>query len=108
MDRISPAEFLWLTLRRIANVWIGPIHRPSGSGSFELTSWLSWIVGSFRAISIPSERVDHSPGSLPFTYYFFAYMPRYRQPIDWILVVLAAPRFGAGLYPILRRNGPSG
>ncbi len=97
-----PAEFLWLTLQRIANVWIGPIHRPLGIPPVLGLTILA-ILGlwrSFRAISIPQRAALIIPlVTYPFTYYFFAYMPRYRQPIDWILVVLAGAAVWSWLAP---------
>lgn len=87
-----PDEFLWLTMRRIANVWIGPLHRPSGIPAV-LGLTLLALLGlwwTFPALTTPQRAVLIIPlAAYPLTYYFVAYMPRYRMPIDWILLILA-------------------
>jgi len=87
-----PAEFTWLSLRRIANVWVGPLHRLSGIPAV-LTLTILALLGlwrSFPAISVPQRAALIIPlATYPLVYYFVAYMPRYRLPIDWILLILA-------------------
>lgn len=87
-----PAEFLWLTLRRIANVWVGPLHRPLGLPTVLGLTILALLglCRSFPTLSIPQRAALIIPlAAYPLTYYFVAYMPRYRLPIDWILFILA-------------------
>lgn len=89
---IHSAEFLWLILQRIANVWVEPIHRPLGIPAVLGLTILA-LLGlwrSFLALSIPQRAALVIPlAGYPLTYYFVAYMPRYRMPIDWILLILA-------------------
>jgi hypothetical protein len=90
--RAHPSEFLSLTLQRFANLWGGPLHRPqAASGVMLLTLlavWGLWL--NFRTLRIPQRAALIIPlATYPLIYYFVAYMPRYRAPIDWILFVLA-------------------
>jgi hypothetical protein len=41
-------------------------------------------------------RAPRSPPDLPLIYYVVAYMPRYREPMDRILMILAAAAFTGG------------
>jgi hypothetical protein len=96
------AEFLSLTLRRIANVWVGPIHRPIGIPAVLGLTILA-LLGlwrSFPALSIPQRAALIIPlVTYPLTYYFVAYMPRYRMPMDWILLMLAGAAVWGWLMP---------
>jgi len=97
-----PAGFVWLTLRRIANVWVGPLHRPSGIPAVLALTILA-LLGlwrSFPALSIPQRAalIIHL-AAYPLVYYFVAYMPRYRLPIDWILLILAGTAAWSWLMP---------
>lgn len=91
--RVHPAEFLWLTAQRFANLWAGPIHRPVDQFSGVLTLTGLAIVGGFvawRSGTIPQRAAFLIPlATYPLIYYLVAYMPRYRIPIDWILYILA-------------------
>ena len=88
-----PAEFLRLTARRFANLWAGPLHRPLVDSPGVLALTLLAIVGAWRSfprITIPQRAAFLIPlATYPLIYYFVAYMPRYRIPIDWILYILA-------------------
>jgi hypothetical protein len=98
----NPAEFLRLTLRRIANVWVGPLHRPLGIPAVLALTILA-LVGlwrSFPALSIPQRAALIIPlATYPLIYYFVAYMPSYRLPIDWILLMLAGAAAWSWLMP---------
>jgi 4-amino-4-deoxy-L-arabinose transferase-like glycosyltransferase len=110
-----PAQSLWLTAQRFANLWAGPLHRPmeDSRGVLTLTllaivgAWLSFptllaIVGawlSFPRITVPQRAAFLIPlATYPLIYYIVAYMPRYRIPIDWILYTLA----GAAVWALMR------
>jgi hypothetical protein len=90
--RENPGEFLWLTVRRAANLWLGPIHQPRDMIPVStltllaiLGAWLSW-----PRLSVPQRAVWIIPLlTFPLVYYIVVYMPRYRSPIDWILFTLA-------------------
>jgi 4-amino-4-deoxy-L-arabinose transferase-like glycosyltransferase len=97
-----PAEFLGLTLRRIANVWVGPLHRPSGIPEVLVLTILA-LLGlrrSFPTLSIPQRAALIIPlAAYPLIYYIVAYMPSYRQPIDWVLLILAGAAVWSWLMP---------
>jgi hypothetical protein len=96
--RNNTARFATLTLRRIANVWIGPIHRPLRDVAGVLALTCLAIVGLWRSwprITIPQRAALLIPLiTYPLVYYFVAYMPRYRIPLDWILYILAGAAIG--------------
>ena len=98
--RSHPGEFLWLTARRAANLWLGPIHRPRDMIPFSaltllavLGAWLGWT-----RLSVPQRAAIIIPlVAYPLVYYIVVYMPRYRSPIDWILFALAGTLVGGWL-----------
>jgi hypothetical protein len=48
----------------------------------------AWLT--FPALSVPQRAAVLIPLlAFPLVYYVMAYMPRYREPIDWIFMVLA-------------------
>ena len=91
--RRNPVRFATLTLRRFTNVWIGPIHRPLKDVLGVLALTLLAIAGLWRSwpkITIPQRAALVMPLiTFPLVYYFVAYMPRYRIPLDWVLYILA-------------------
>jgi hypothetical protein len=91
--RTHPAEFLWLTAQRFANLWVGPLHRPVEDYRGVLALTVFAILGAWRSfpwITIPQRAALLIPlGTYPLIYYIVAYMPRYRIPLDWILYILA-------------------
>lgn len=92
----NPGEFLKLSVGRFINLWAGPPHRPLEALKVcvltLLALWGAWRT--FPRLFIPQRAVFLIPLlTFPVIYYFVAYMPRYRVPIDWILFILA----GAGL-----------
>ena len=95
--RTNPGDFFLLTLQRFANLWAGPLHRPkAAAGVFALTIlafWGAWRT--FPSLTIPQRAAILIPlATYPIIYYFVAYMPRYRVPIDWILFILAGAAVG--------------
>jgi hypothetical protein len=91
--RANPAEFLLLTSQRIANIWVGPLNRSVRDVIGVLSLTLLAIAGAWRSfprITIPQRAAFLIPlATYPLIYYFVAYLPRYRIPIDWILYILA-------------------
>jgi hypothetical protein len=91
--RAHPAKFLWLTAQRFANLWAGPLHRPVEDALGVLALTVLAIMGawlSFPRITVPQQAAFLIPlATYPLIYYIVAYMPRYRIPIDWILLTLA-------------------
>jgi hypothetical protein len=87
----SPSDFLRLTVLRFGNVWAGPLYAPaSAAGVLSIT--LAAFFGLWRIyprLSIPQRAIFIIPlATYPLIYYFVAYMPRYRIPIDWLLFIL--------------------
>ena len=90
--RAHPGEFLSLTLQHFANFWGVPLHRPRAVSGVMLLTLLAagglWL--NFLTLTIPQRAVLIIPlMTYPVIYYFVAYMPLYRVPINWILFVLA-------------------
>jgi len=90
--RAHPGGFLRLTVGRIGNLWLGSLGRSWTSfGVLALTILV--FLGIWRALpdlTIPQRAALLIPlATYPLVYYFVAYMPRYRVPIDWILFIFA-------------------
>jgi hypothetical protein len=88
-----PGEFLSLTAKRFANLWVGPIHRRWNDSLSVAILTLAAVVGalwSLAEIKIPQRAALIIPLiTYPLVYYVVAYMPRYRIPVDWLLYILA-------------------
>ncbi len=99
----NPVEFARLTALRAANLWFGPLHNPEamlGISALTLLAILgAWL--SFPGITIPQRAALLIPlATYPLVYYFTAYMPRYRSPIDWVLYLLA----GTAVWELIKRT----
>ena len=98
--REQPGEFLKLTVTRALYFWLGPLHDPfmgfwttllTGLAAFGAWRVLPRMTGPQRAVTlIPL-------ATFPLIYYIVAYMPRYRIPIEWILLLFAGAAVWAGL-----------
>jgi len=90
--REHPTEFCRLTVSRVIHFWCGPLHRPATALGISLLTVLA-ILGARRimsALTIPQRAVFLIPlATYPLIYYLVMYMPRYRIPLDWILLMLA-------------------
>jgi len=90
--RNNPGEFLKLTGLRFTHFWFGPLHQPMTAFYITMLTILA-LLGSRRIysdLSLPQRMVILIPLiTYPVIYYFVPYMPRYRTPIDWILLLLA-------------------
>ncbi len=98
--REHPGEFLKLTASRVLYFWLGPLHDPFMAFWTTLLTGLAafsvWRV--LPRITLPQRAVTVIPlASFPLIYYVVAYMPRYRIPIEWILLLLA----GAAIWALL-------
>lgn len=96
--RAHPAAFLRLTGLRVAQFWLGPVDDlPVALGTALLT--LLAAVGAWRAfpvLSVPQRAAFLIPlAAYPLVYYLVGYEPRYRQPMDGLLLLLAASAFAA-------------
>jgi hypothetical protein len=90
--RTHPGTFLKLTAHRIAYFWAGPLYTPL-YGALSLALTLLAVLGAVRALprlAVPQRAALLIPlATYPLIYYIVAYIPRYRMPIDWILLLFA-------------------
>jgi hypothetical protein len=102
----NPGKFLWLTASRMATFWFGSPHSPIVAAGTSVLTILA-LLGArrvFPVLSVPQRAALLLPlATFPLTYYMVACMPRYRVPIDWILLVLV----GAEVSYWLRRAAPA-
>ena len=88
----NPGAFMNLAASRAAHWWLGPLYRlPIALVVSTLTLLaLLGMVRYFPALTAPQRAVLLIPLlAYPLIYYVVAYMPRYRQPVDWIFFLLA-------------------
>jgi hypothetical protein len=93
----NPGTFVGMTVSRAAHWWLGPLYYPPGAFLVTVLTTLAvlgaWL--SFPTLAAPQRAVLLIPLiTFPLVYYLVAYMPRYREPIDWIFFLLA----GAALW----------
>lgn len=99
MDWIAahPGRFAQLTAKRVVHWWLGPLDDPPTGLAVTLLTLLA-LVGAWRvgpALSMPARAALLVPVlTYPLVYYVMAYMPRYREPMDWLLLLAA----GAGVW----------
>jgi hypothetical protein len=101
--RQEPGAFVRLTGTRAAYVWLGPLHDPWLAGVFTALTLLA-LVGGVRVLprlTPPQRAALLVPlATYPLIYYVVAYQARYRDPINWILFLLAGAAvwhvFGGG------------
>jgi hypothetical protein len=90
--REHPGEFVKLTWTRFLYFWAGPLHQPSRAVPY-LVLLLLALVGVWRvlpSIASPERAALLIPlATYPVIYYLVAYMPRYGEPIRWVLMLLA-------------------
>jgi hypothetical protein len=88
----NPGEFVKLTATRFAYFWAGPLHRPTRALGY-LALLVLALVGAWRllpTLGVPARAALLIPlATYPLIYYFVAYMPRYGEPVRWILFLLA-------------------
>jgi hypothetical protein len=91
--RSNPGDFIKLSLQRIVAVWFGlPFKLKETIRTSTIT--LLAIIGltsRITQLSLPQKAVLIIPFiTYPAIYYFMAYMPRYRIPINWLIYLLAS------------------
>jgi hypothetical protein len=102
--KAHPSDFLSLTGTRLVYFWFGPLHRGTGAAPYLVLSLLAvlgaWrVLGSMDAFQRGALLIPLA--TYPLIYYLVAYMPRYGEPVRWILFLLAA---GALVGPPERRG----
>jgi hypothetical protein len=88
----NPGEFLRLTATRVLYFWLGPLHEPARAFGYTVL-FLFAIVGARQVlpnVGTPERAALLIPlATYPLIYYLVAYMPRYGEPVRWILFLLA-------------------
>jgi len=88
-----PKTFASLTASRVAHWWLGPLYHPPGAFLVTALTVLAFL-GIWLAIpklSVPQRAALVIPLlTYPLIYYVVAYMPRYREPVNWVFLLLAA------------------
>ena len=90
--KANPDEFMRLTGLRVLHIWFGPLHNPKAAAQTSVLTLLAFLglASAWKKLSIPQRAILLIPlVTFPLIYYLVAYMPRYRVPIDWILLMLA-------------------
>jgi hypothetical protein len=81
-----------LTASRFVLWWLGPLYDPLRAFPF-LGLTLLAVLGAwltFPALTVPGRAALLVPIlTFPLVHHVVAYMPRYREPIDWIFLLLA-------------------
>jgi len=106
----NPGAFLRLTAERAALFWMGPLYdRIMALWTVALT--LLALAGAWRVLpgmSVPQRAALLIPlATFPLVYYVVAYMPRYRVPLDWILLLLAAAAVWSWVAPLSYSTFPN-
>ncbi|MCK5651871.1 MAG: hypothetical protein KAJ42_10855, partial [Gemmatimonadetes bacterium] len=85
----NPWEFIKLTASRSIQFWVGPLHEPGKALAITALTILA-LLGAWRALpkmTNPQRAALLTPLiCYPLVYYVVIYMPRYRVPLDWILL----------------------
>jgi len=101
----NPEKFVSLTISRFFQFWLGPMYQPWIALAVTGLTILA-LMGAWRllpAITPPQRAAVMIPLiCYPPIYYVVGYMPRYRVPLDWILLLLAG---GAVWHWVNRRSG---
>ena len=88
---------------------MGPLYYPPGALVVSVLTLLALLGawGAFPALSTPQRAALLVPLlTFPLIYYVVAYMPRYREPMDWILMILGAAAVTRG-FSRSRRTTPA-
>jgi len=106
--RAHPGEYARLVAMRVVYFWTGPIYLPV-EGPIYLALLLLAVPGAVKrtpSLSPPQRAAIFIPlATFPVVYYVVSWMPRYRIPIEWILILLA----GSGVTYLARgRRRPPG
>jgi hypothetical protein len=89
----NPGTFLWLTASRVAHWWLGPLDDPPAAVVVSILTVLALhgVRVCFPRLTVPQRAALLVPlVTYPLIYYVVAYMPRYREPVDWLFLLMAA------------------
>jgi len=96
--RANPLDFLLVTAERVARFWLAPVDDPRLVVGTVLLALLA-ALGARRAwavVGAPQRAALLVPlATYPLVYYVVAFEPRYRRPLDGLLLLLAAVPFFA-------------
>ena len=91
--RAHPREFARLTGTRFVYFWAGPLHRGSAAAPYLALTLLA-LFGAIRVLptmdAFQRAALLIPLATYPLIYYIVAYMPRYGEPVRWILLLMAA------------------
>jgi hypothetical protein len=108
--RGHPGEFLKLTASRLTQFWLGPLHRRGTALAVTSLTILALLGAwrSFPSMTHPQRAALFAPLIFyPLIYYIVVYMPRYRVPLDWILLLLAGAAVWGWLENPVKEKGPA-
>lgn len=104
--RANPGEAVRLGGWRVAHWWFGPFDQPSMAVLTTLVTCVA-LIGLmlwWPQLTVPARAALVIPLlTFPIVYYLVAYMPRYRQPVDWIYYLLAAAAVSRALAWVRQR-----
>jgi 4-amino-4-deoxy-L-arabinose transferase-like glycosyltransferase len=108
----NPWDFLKLTASRTTQFWVGPLHQPGTALAVTALTLLA-LLGAWYSLPgmTPPQRATLLTPLIcyPLVYYVVIYMPRYRVPLDWILVLLAGAAVWRSIKsPVKVRDSTSG
>ena len=88
----NPLEFFKLTFMRFVHFWFGPLG-PSPTSALTVLLTILAVLGIrhvFPSLTLPQRIILLTPLlTYPLIYYLVPFMPRYRMPIEWIVLMLA-------------------
>jgi hypothetical protein len=88
----NPLDFLALTASRTTQFWLGPLHQPWIAVAVTTLTILALFGAwySLPGMTLPQRAAVLAPLiCYPLAFYVIIHMPRYRVPLDWILLLLA-------------------
>ncbi|MFC1576002.1 hypothetical protein ACFL5A_05110, partial [Gemmatimonadota bacterium] len=101
--RSNPVEYLELVAKRGFYFWSGGFYRPWGGMVLSTISLLALLglIRFYPVLEPPQRAAILIPlATYPLVYYLVSYMPRYGQPLRWVLFLLA----GAALWAWVGRG----
>ena len=88
----NPGTFIGLTVSRAAHWWLGPFYDPLGATVVSVLTVLALagVWWTYPKLTVPQRAAFLIPPlTFPLVYYVVAYMPRYREALDWLFLLAA-------------------